>query len=75
MTNGFNMAVVHGPAVLALVVGTWDYTFRALRDTGERVIAIPSVDLAERVVDVGNVSGRSVDKWKRFKFARATSRR
>jgi flavin reductase (DIM6/NTAB) family NADH-FMN oxidoreductase RutF len=68
MTNGFNMAVGHDPAVLALVVGTWDYSFDALRDTGQCVIAIPSIDLAARVVDVGNVSGRRVDKWQRYGF-------
>lgn len=68
MTNGFNMPVQHDPPVLALVVGPWDHSFATLRRTRECVIAIPSIELAERVVGVGNVSGRDVDKWSRFGF-------
>lgn len=65
MTNGFNMPVRHS-ATLALVVGPWDHSFTALRDTGECVIGIPGRDLLETVVDIGNVSGAHVDKWERF---------
>ncbi|MEV4000677.1 flavin reductase family protein [Actinomadura sp. NPDC049753] len=67
MTNGFNMPVAHG-GLIALIVGPWDYSHAALEATGECVLAIPSIDLAERVVDVGNCSGRDVDKWERFGF-------
>ncbi|TDD54119.1 flavin reductase family protein [Nonomuraea terrae] len=70
MTNAFNMPVAHG-ALIALVLGPWDHSYEALSDTGECVIAIPSIDLAERVVDVGNVSGGDVDKWQRFGFTPA----
>jgi flavin reductase (DIM6/NTAB) family NADH-FMN oxidoreductase RutF len=65
MTNGFNMPVRHG-GILALVIGRWDHSFTALRDTGECVIGIPTVDLLETAVDIGNVSGVAVDKWERF---------
>jgi flavin reductase (DIM6/NTAB) family NADH-FMN oxidoreductase RutF len=65
MTNGFNMPVRHS-ATLALVVGPWDHSFNALRDTGECVIGIPGRNLLEEVVDIGNVSGAEMDKWKRF---------
>jgi flavin reductase (DIM6/NTAB) family NADH-FMN oxidoreductase RutF len=70
MTNGFNMPIAHG-ALIGLILGPWDHSYDALRATGECVIAIPSIDLAERVVDVGNVSGREVDKWQRFGFTPA----
>ena len=65
MTNGFNMPVRHS-ATLALVVGPWDHSYEALRDTGECVIGIPGRDILETVVDIGNVSGADVDKWDRF---------
>lgn len=65
MTNGFNMPIAHG-ALIGLIVGPWDHSYDALRTTGECVIAIPSIDLAERVVGVGNTSGREIDKWQRF---------
>ncbi|WP_199444542.1 flavin reductase family protein [Umezawaea beigongshangensis] len=67
MTNGFNMPVAHG-ALIALVLGPWDHSYDTLRATGECVVAIPSIDLAARVVDVGNTSGRETDKWRSFDF-------
>ncbi|HEY9408825.1 MAG TPA: flavin reductase family protein [Jiangellaceae bacterium] len=67
MTNGFNMPVVHGGA-LALVLGPWDHSYAALRRTRECVVAIPSADIAEKVVDVGNTTGAEIDKWERFGF-------
>lgn len=65
MTNGFNMPVRHS-GELAFVLGPWDHSFAALRDTRECVIGLPGVDLLERVVDVGNSTGASIDKWERF---------
>jgi flavin reductase (DIM6/NTAB) family NADH-FMN oxidoreductase RutF len=37
-----------------------------LRATKECVIAIPAVELASKVVEVGNCSGRNVEKFERF---------
>jgi hypothetical protein len=34
-----------------------------LRKTGECVIAVPAVELADKVVRVGNTSGRDMDKF------------
>lgn len=66
MTLGFHMVARHAPPLLACVIGPWDYSYTALRQTGECVIAIPTVDLAEKVVDIGNCSGATVDKLARF---------
>ncbi|MEK1892553.1 MAG: flavin reductase family protein, partial [Rhizobium sp.] len=51
---------------IGCVIGPWDYSYQALKKTGECVIAIPTVDLAETVVDIGNCSGVTVDKFERF---------
>jgi len=37
-----------------------------LRATKECVIAVPALELAPKVVDVGNRSGRDVEKFERF---------
>ena len=66
MTMGFHMVVRHEPPLLACVIGPWDHSYRTLRATGECVIAIPTVDLAATVVDIGNCSGREVDKFAHF---------
>jgi len=66
MTMGFHMVIQHAPPLIGCVIGPWDHSYRALRATGECVIAIPTVDLARAVVDIGNCSGDSVDKFERF---------
>ncbi|MBM7330634.1 flavin reductase family protein [Agrobacterium sp. S2] len=66
MTMGFHMMIQHEPPLIGCVIGPWDYSYQALRNTGECVIAVPGLDLAETVVDVGNCSGDQVDKFERF---------
>ncbi len=52
----------------ALTTGPWNYSFRALRKTRECVIAIPTVDLLDKVVGIGTCSGSDTDKFARFKL-------
>jgi flavin reductase (DIM6/NTAB) family NADH-FMN oxidoreductase RutF len=48
------------------VVSPANYSFRSLYTTKECVIAIPGVDLATKVVEIGNCSGKDVDKFEKF---------
>jgi flavin reductase (DIM6/NTAB) family NADH-FMN oxidoreductase RutF len=66
MTAGFHMMIQHDPPLIGIVVGPWDHSFAALRSTKECVIAIPTVDLATKVVDIGNCSGEDLDKFDSF---------
>ena len=63
MTQSWHMMVEFTPPRLACVVSDAGYSFASLRATKECVIAIPSVDLAEKVVAVGNCTGRDTDKF------------
>jgi flavin reductase (DIM6/NTAB) family NADH-FMN oxidoreductase RutF len=63
MTMSWHMMVEFTPPLVACVVSDADYSFAALRATRECVIAIPPVELAPKVVMVGNCSGRDVDKF------------
>lgn len=66
MTMGFHMMIQHAPPLIGCVVGPWDHSYSALRATGECVIAVPTIDIARAVVDIGNCSGDTVDKFERF---------
>jgi flavin reductase (DIM6/NTAB) family NADH-FMN oxidoreductase RutF len=66
MTLSWHMMVEFVPPLVACVVSEADYSFTALRTTRECVIAIPAVDLAPKVVKIGNCSGRNVAKFERF---------
>src|SRR5581483_2272396 len=66
MTMSWHMMVEFEPPLVACVVSEANFSFAALRSSGEAVIAIPSRGLADKVVKVGNCSGRNVDKFRRF---------
>ncbi|MFZ0964042.1 MAG: flavin reductase family protein [Terriglobia bacterium] len=66
MTMSWHMMVEFEPPLIACVVSNRNHSFAALRATIECVIAIPSVELAPKVVEVGNCSGRNADKFERF---------
>ncbi|WP_338759011.1 flavin reductase family protein [Massilia sp. METH4] len=63
MTMGFHMMLQHEPPLVACVIGPWDHSFDTLQATGECVLAVPTVDLAEQVTKIGNCSGVDVDKF------------
>ena len=66
MTMSWHMMVDFEPPMIACIVSQGNYSFTALRKTGECVIAIPARKLAAKVVKVGNASGRDIDKFERF---------
>ena len=66
MTMSWQTMVEFEPPLIACVVSNANYSFAALRATKECVIAIPALELASKVVAIGNCSGREVDKFTKF---------
>jgi flavin reductase (DIM6/NTAB) family NADH-FMN oxidoreductase RutF len=75
MTMSWHMMVEFGPPLVACVVSNANYSFAALRATKQCVIAIPALELAPKVVAVGNCSGRDVKKFERFGLTPAPAER
>lgn len=67
MTVSWHMVTDFTPRI-ALATGAWNYSFHALINTKECVLAIPAVDLAEKAVGIGDCSGKETDKFKRFQL-------
>ena len=63
MTMSWHMMVDFEPPLIACIVSEGDYSFTALRATGQCVIAIPAVEIAAKVVEVGNSHGSDTDKF------------
>lgn len=70
MTMSWHMMVDFMPPLVACVVSEGDFSFAALRATGECAIAIPTVDLAPKVVEIGNCSGRDLNKFEMTELTR-----
>jgi flavin reductase (DIM6/NTAB) family NADH-FMN oxidoreductase RutF len=67
MTISWIMVVDFTP-MFAMTTGEWNYSFAALRKRRECVIAIPTVDLIDKVVGVGTCSGSDTNKFEKFGF-------
>ena len=55
---------------IAICTGPWNYSFDIIMKTKECVIGIPPASMAETVVKIGNISGKDVDKIKKFKITK-----
>ena len=67
MTISWTMVMAFTP-VFAMTTGEWNHSFAALQKNRECVIAIPTVDMLDKVVGIGTCSGKDTDKFARFKL-------
>jgi flavin reductase (DIM6/NTAB) family NADH-FMN oxidoreductase RutF len=66
MTMSWHTMLEFEPPLVGCVISNRNYSFDSLNTTKECVINIPTVELAKKVVGVGNSSGRRVDKFRKF---------
>lgn len=66
MTLGWHMVMGFSPSLLATYIWNQNHSFALARGSGECVINLPTAALLDTVVDIGNCSGRDVDKFERF---------
>jgi len=67
MTISWTMVTDFSP-MFAITTGKWNHSFAALRKNRECVIAIPTVDLLDKVIGIGTCTGADVDKFSKFKL-------
>jgi flavin reductase (DIM6/NTAB) family NADH-FMN oxidoreductase RutF len=65
MTISWTMVLDFAP-MFAITTGEWNHSFAALRKNKECVIAIPTVDMLDKVVGIGTCSGADTDKFATF---------
>ena len=68
MTLAWHTMVDFEPPLVGFVMSDRNFSFAALEATRECVINIPTAELAKAAVGCGNVSGRRVDKFARFRL-------
>jgi flavin reductase (DIM6/NTAB) family NADH-FMN oxidoreductase RutF len=65
MTQSWHTMMEFEPPLVGCVISGRNHSFDVLKATRECVINIPTVELAKQVTDIGNSSGRKVDKFVR----------
>ncbi len=66
MPMSWHMMVDFEPPLVGFVMSDRNHSFAMLRDSGECVIAIPTLDIADKVIGCGNCSGAKIDKFAEF---------
>lgn len=68
MTMGWHMIMEFEPSLVGCYIWTENHSFNMIRKSKECVINVPTVDIARTVVDIGNCSGREVNKFEKFQL-------
>jgi flavin reductase (DIM6/NTAB) family NADH-FMN oxidoreductase RutF len=66
MAMGWHMVLEFSPSLIGCYIWTENHSFELVRKSKECVINIPTVEIADTVVAIGNCSGRDIDKFQKF---------
>jgi flavin reductase (DIM6/NTAB) family NADH-FMN oxidoreductase RutF len=66
MTMGWHMMMQFSPALFGCYIWDGNHSFEMIRRSKQCVINIPTTDLVEQVVGIGNTSGADIDKFSEF---------
>lgn len=66
MTMGWHMVMEFSPALVGGLIAGGNHSHELIRGSRQCVINIPTVDIAEIAVKIGNTSGRTIDKFAEF---------
>lgn len=66
MTLGWHMIMEMEPSLVGTYIWTEDYTRRMVLKSRECVINIPTVELLETAIGIGNSTGAEIDKFATF---------
>jgi flavin reductase (DIM6/NTAB) family NADH-FMN oxidoreductase RutF len=66
MTMSWLTPLDFDPPLIGCVIGRQSWTSEIIKKTKELTINIPTVEIAKKAVACGNVSGKKVDKFKKF---------
>jgi flavin reductase (DIM6/NTAB) family NADH-FMN oxidoreductase RutF len=71
----WNMPVSDDPPIVALEIWKDHFIYKAILETGDFVINIPSSDMAETIRGLGSVSGSKIDKFAKFGLVKEPSKK
>jgi flavin reductase (DIM6/NTAB) family NADH-FMN oxidoreductase RutF len=66
MTMGWHAVIEFTPSLIGCVIAETNVSFDLICKSRECVINVPTADMADKVVGIGNSDGDQVDKFQRF---------
>ena len=66
MTMGWHSVLEFSPSLVGCLISSGNHSFRMIRESGECVINLPTVELIDTVARIGNSTGSEIDKFDEF---------
>ncbi len=66
MTMGWHMVMGFSPSLVGCYIWDENHSFEMIRRSRQCVINVPTTDLINEAIGIGNCSGRTVDKFQEF---------
>jgi flavin reductase (DIM6/NTAB) family NADH-FMN oxidoreductase RutF len=73
MTMGWQTVMEFSPSLVGCMITAANHSYEMIRKSKECVINIPTVDLIDEVVGIGNTTGEEIDKFDYFKLTTAAA--
>ncbi len=74
MTMGWLMPMEFSPSLIGCIISSGNYSFEVIRKSKECVINIPTEDLGDVVVSIGNSTGAEIDKFAQYNLTPQAAR-
>lgn len=68
MTMGWYTVMEFSPSLIGCMITAANHSFELIKKSKACVINLPTVDLAKKVVGIGNCSGETVNKFEQFEL-------
>ena len=66
ITTGWHMVLEFSPSLVACCISSANHSSEIIRRSQECVINVPTTDMVNKVIGIGNCSGAEMDKFKAF---------
>jgi flavin reductase (DIM6/NTAB) family NADH-FMN oxidoreductase RutF len=66
MTMGWHTVMEFTPSLIGCVIAGGNHSFEMIRQSRECVINLPTTDLTDAIVGIGNTTGAKIDKFAHF---------
>ena len=68
MTLGWQTVMEFSPSLIGCIIASSNHSFELIRKSKECVINVPTVDLVDEVIGIGNCSGAKINKFTKYKL-------
>lgn len=68
MTLGWHTVLDFSPSLIGLMISGANHSHEMIRESGECVVNLPTTELTDAVIGIGNSTGLEIDKFAHFKL-------